>query len=100
MAVQKSPHTNTQQNTRPEQSNLEDNEQQYETDSPRDQARYQQTDGAETGMTRSPREVETRSERHKTEPEKEAHEGRVSTRTPKRSSQGVTARSAEEESVR
>jgi len=100
MAVQKTPHTNTQQNTKPEQSDLENNEQEYETDSPGDQALYQQAEGAETGMNRSPREVEVRAERHKTEPEKEAHEGRVSTRTPKRSSQGVTARTAEEESER
>jgi len=51
-------------------------------------------------MNRAPREIETRSERHQIEPETEAHEGRVTSRTPKQPSQGITAHSAEEESER
>ena len=100
MAIQKSPHPNTQQNTKPEQSDLEANEQEYEADSPQDQEIYQKTDGAETGMDRNPRGTETRSERRRIEPEQEAHEGGVSSRTLKRQSQGITARMAEEESKR
>jgi hypothetical protein len=100
MAIQKSPHPNTQQDTKPEQSDLEVNEQEFEADSPADQAIYEKADGAETGMNRSPREIDARSKRHQLEPETEAHEGRVSTRTPKRRSQGITAHSAEEESER
>lgn len=100
MAMQKSPHTNTQQDTKPEQSDLEVNEQEYEADAPEDQAIYERAEGAETGMNRSTREIEARSERRRLEPEKEAHEGPISTRTPKRKSQGITARSAQEESER
>ena len=100
MAMQKSPHPNTQQDTKPEQSDLDLNEQEFEADSPADQAIYQGADGAETGMNRSPREIDTRSERRQVEPETEAHEGRLSTRTPKLPSQGITTHSAEEESRR
>lgn len=100
MAMQKSPHPNTQQDTKPEQSDLDLNEQEFEADSPADQAIYQDTDGAETGMNRSPREIDTRSEHRQVEPETEAHEGRLSTRTPKLRSQGITTHSAEEESQR
>ena len=100
MAMQKSPHPNTQQNTKPEQSDLEVDEQEYEADSPQDQELYDRTEGAETGMNRNPREVQTRYARHRIEPEKEAHEGRLSTRTPKQGSQGITARTAEQESAR
>jgi hypothetical protein len=100
MAMQKSPHPNTQQNTKPEQSDLEAGEREYEADGSEDQAIYKKAEGAETGMNRNPREVNTRSERHRIEPETEAHEGQVSSRTPKRSAQGITARPAAEESKR
>ena len=100
MAIQKSPHPNTQQDTKPEQSDLELNEQEFEADSPADQAIYRAAEGAETGMNRSSREIDTRSERHRVEPETEAHGGSVSTRTPKQTSQGITTHSAAEESKR
>ena len=100
MAIQKSPHPNTQQDTKPEQSDLELNEQEFEADSPADQALYEAAEGAETGMNRSPRVIDTRSKRRQIEPETEAHEGRVSSRTSKQRSQGITAHSAEEESQR
>ncbi len=100
MTKQKSPHTNTQQNVKPEQSDLEADEQVYETDSPGDQAIYQQAEGAETGTNRSLRQMTPRAVEHRTEPEKEAHEGSVTTRTPKGAGQGITSRSSEEESER
>jgi len=100
MTKQKSPHTQTQQNTIPEQTDLEAGEQPYEADSAQDEQLYSRMDGAETGDNRNPRDVQTRSERHKTEPEVEAHEGSISTRTPKGRTQGITSRSAAEESER
>lgn len=100
MTRQKSPHTQTQQNVAPEQSDLEADEQVFEADSPSDEQLYSKMEGAETGTNRNPREIQTRSARHRTEPEVEAHEGSVSTRTPKRPVQGVTSHSAEEESQR
>jgi len=100
MAIRKSPHPNTQQDTKPEQSDLEANEQEFEADSEADQTIYQEVEGAETGMNRSPREIDARSERHEGGREPEAHEGQVSSRTSKGRSQGITAHSAEEESKR
>ena len=100
MAIQKSPHPNTQQDTKPEQSDLEANEQEFEADSEADQAIYQEAEGAETGMNRSRREIDARSERRQVEPETEAHEVRLSARTSTGHSQGITAHSAEEESQR
>lgn len=94
--MEKTPHTQTQQNTTPEQSDLDRDEQPYEADSPTDEALYEHAEGAETGTNRSPREVQTRNLRHRTEPEVEAHEGSVSTRVPKKLAPGITDRPAEE----
>src|SRR5581483_8652571 len=100
MTKQKSPHTNTQQNRRPEETDMETPGQAYETDPGADQTLYENEEGAETGENRSPREIDTRVERRRTEPMQEAHEGPVTTRTPKRPSQGISSRSSEEESSR
>jgi hypothetical protein len=100
VSKQKSPHTQTQQDRIPEQTDLEPNEQPFEADSPADEQLYKRMDGAETGQNRSPREIQVRQQRHRTEPEVEAHEGPVSTRTPKRPVQGITSRSAATESAR
>ncbi|HEY7351852.1 MAG TPA: hypothetical protein VH596_03695 [Terriglobales bacterium] len=43
---------------------------------------------AETGGTRTPRKTQTPPEQHNTEPETEAHEGQVHTRTSKRAIAG------------
>jgi hypothetical protein len=100
MTRQKTPHTQSQQNITPEQTDLESGQQRYETGTGDDEQIYENMEGAETGGTRSPRKVDTGSVHHHTEPETVAHEGSVSTRTPKRPSQGITSRSAEEESTR
>lgn len=99
MTKQKSPHTQSQQNTKPEQTDLELDRQRFEagTDDSDDGA-YQNTEGAETGGTRTPRRTRPSTMRRRTEPEVVAHEGSVSTRTPKKPVQGITSRSAEEES--
>lgn len=100
MAKQKSPHTQTEQDTKPEQTDLEAGEEEYEANSDSDQQIYRNVDGAETGEDRSPRKVETRKRRHQTEPEVTAHEGNLHTRTPKRPVQGITSQSEQEESKR
>lgn len=100
MAVQKTPHTQSQQNVEPEQSHLEPQELPEETDSEADQQLYQNANGAETGTNRAPREVQTRSQRHDVEPQTAAQEGSLSTRTPETPHQGITSHSAEEESSR
>ena len=100
MTRQKSPHKQTQQNTTPEQTDLETGQQRYETGTGADEQIYEEVEGAETGGTRTPRKIDTGSVHRRTEPETVAHEGSVSTRTPKRPAQGITSRSAEEESAR
>src|SRR5437660_459217 len=89
------PHTQSQQNRDPKQSDL-DSDQNLNADDPM----YENMEGAETGMNRSPRRTQTEHAAHNTEPETMAHEGSVSTRTPKRPAQGITSHSAEEESAR
>lgn len=100
MTKQKSPHTQSQQDSIPEQSDLEADERPFEADSAADEQLYTRMEGAETGENRSPRQIQTRTERHRTEPEVEAHEGAVSTRTSKRPVQGITSHSAADESQR
>lgn len=96
MTKQKTLHPQTQQNTQPEQSDLQIDQNRSNTD---DQI-YEQTEGAQTGSDRTPRKVQTDAPAHNTEPETSAHEGSVTTRTPKHPVQGITSRSAEEESER
>jgi len=98
MTKQKTPHTQTQQDTTPEQTDLDNDQRGFEAEAG-DQI-YENMEGAETGQERAPRKVQSDASHHRTEPEQAAHEGSVHTRTPKRPSQGITAHSAEEESAR
>jgi hypothetical protein len=96
MTKQRTPHTQTQQNVEPEQSDLQP---QQEGSGP-DQNSSENIEGAQTGENRSPRQTQARNTQHRTEPPAAAYEGTVSTRTPKKPGQGITSRSAEEESAR
>jgi hypothetical protein len=98
MTIQKSPHTQTQQDTTPEQTDLENNQSNFDEEA--HEATYEHTEGAETGDNRTPRKVQTDAPHRRTEPEEVAHEGPVHTRTPKKPAQGITSHSAEEESQR
>ncbi len=101
MTEQKSPHTQTQQNTSPEQTDFENTPAESQaSESQQDDSIYAEMDGAETGTNRSPRRLDTGGPEHNLEPEQEAHEGSVSTRTPRKPVQGITSHSAEEESER
>jgi|SRR5579885_1299749 len=100
MTKQKSPHTQTEQNVKPEQTDLEADEQEYESDSPAEEQLYAHMEGAETAEDRAPRKLHPRNLHHNTEPEVTAHEGSTSTRTPRGPAQGITSHSADEESAR
>ena len=100
MTKQKSPHTQTEQNTTPELFDLEPDQLQNESGSKTDDQIYARMEGAETGGNRSPKKSVPDGPHHNTEPEMVSHEGPVHTRTPKRPSQGITSRSAAEESER
>ena len=94
MTKQKSPHTQTGQNTVPEQTDLETAQTDLESEA--EEKTYDNMQGAETGMDRSVRKLPRRAPRHKTEPDNVAHEGSTTSRTPKRPAQGITDRPAEE----
>ena len=96
MTKQKTPHTQTQQNVAPEQTDLEPNEETFVSGEPVNR----EIAGAETGQDRAFRKIQVRSNRKKVEPTTAAYEGPVTTRTPKRPVQGITSRSADEESER
>jgi hypothetical protein len=98
MSIQKSPHTQTQQDTTPEQTDLENDQRDFDDEA--HERTYENMDGAETGDNRVPRKVQTDAPQHRTQPEEVAHEGSVHTRTPKKPAQGITSHSAEEESER
>ncbi len=95
MTKQKTPHTQTQQNAVPEQTDLENNQGEFEANDA-----YSRMEGAETGSDKSLRKLDTRAPRRRTEPEAVAHEGSVTTRVSKKPVQGITSHSAEEESAR
>jgi hypothetical protein len=96
MTKQKTPHTQSQQNVAPEQTDLEPDEQESDVDT----SIYEQMEGAQTGQNRAPERVQTRSRRKTGIAPAAAQEGSITTRTPKRPVQGITSRSAEEESER
>jgi hypothetical protein len=96
MTKQRTPHTQTQQDVEPEQSDLQP-EQEI---SGLEQNSSENSKSAQTGENRNLRETQVRSSQHRTELQGSAYEGSVSTRTPKNPGQGITSRSAEEESAR
>ena len=94
MTKQKSPHTQSQQNAVPERTDLENAQSDLEQEA--EEKTYENMEGAETGTDRSPRKMPGRGPHHNSEPESIAHEGSVTTRTPKRPAQGITDRPQEE----
>ncbi len=94
MTKQKSPHTQSEQNTVPEQTDLEIAQSDLENQA--EERMYEHMEGAQTGMNRSPRRTPRTSQQHNTQSETVAHEGSVTTRTPKRPAQGITERPEEE----
>jgi hypothetical protein len=97
---QTTPHTQSQQNANPAQTDLEPGQQQQDAGRGPDGEMYQNMEGSETGGTRSAKKSPDLPAQHNTEPAEAAHEGSVSTRTPRTAAQGITAHSSEQESER
>jgi hypothetical protein len=93
-------HTQSQQNVNPDQTDLNPDQNEARSGTEDDEPIYEHMEGAETGDNRTPRKVQTRSERHNTEEQDVAYEGSVDTRTPRKPIQGITSHSSEEESAR
>src|SRR5436190_12318963 len=96
MTKQNRTETQSEQDVKAKQTDLEGDQNKPSTD---DQI-YAEMAHAETGSNRGPRQVHRNAPSRNTEPETSAHEGSVTTRSPKRPVQGVTSRSAAEESER
>lgn len=98
MAKQKSPHTQSQQNTNFAQTDLNPDDMPQTVATGEDADTYENRDGAQTGGTRSPKHTPGAANPRKTEPQAVAHEGSVTSRTAHDASrQGISNRSAESE---
>jgi hypothetical protein len=100
MAVQKTPHTNTRQNMDPAAADLDDNQLAQDAGHGDDADLYANMDGAQTGGTRAFNANDVRNHAHQTIGRSAAMTGSVATRTPESDHQGITNRSASEESAR
>ena len=100
MAFQKTPHTQTRQNMDPAAADLDDNQLAQEAGRGEDAQLYANMDGAQTGGTRAFNANDIRNNAYRTVDRTAARTGTVSTRTPESEQQGITHRSASEESER
>ena len=80
MAIPKSPHTQSQQNTHFAQTDISADELEQTVGTGDDAATYENRDGAQTGSTRSPKHSPSSGSPHNTEPEAVAHEGSLTSR--------------------
>jgi len=95
MAKQKSPHTQSEQNQSQTQMNLEPGELEQMLGTGEDARTYENSDGAQTGGTRSPRHAPKAGVKHNVEPATSAFEGATTSRTVKDpNKQGATNRSS------
>jgi hypothetical protein len=100
MAHSTTPHTQTQQNREPEQTDLEPDQLKQEVGRGKDSDLYREREGAQTGTNRGPEFIPNLRGNPNSEPAAAALEGSTTTRTPGGKEQGITSHSAEEESRR
>jgi hypothetical protein len=100
MAIQKSPHPQSEENTNPARADLEPDELEQNAGTGPDAELYQNMDGAETAGTRTPKREPPRGQGTAVEPASAAYEGTLASRTPHGETQGITNRSLDEESER
>ena len=100
MAVQKTPHTKTRQNMDPAAADLEQGQIVGDAGHGEDARLYENMEGAQTGGTRAFNANDVRNHAHHTMGRAAAMTGSVNTRTPESEQQGITNRSASEESAR
>ena len=100
MAVQKTPHTQTRQNMDPAAADVDSNQFVADAGHGEDAKLYENMQGAQSGGTRAFNANDGRSNTHRTVQRSAAMTGSVNTRTPESDQQGITHRSASEESER
>lgn len=98
MAVQKSPHTQSQQNTHFAQTDVSPDELEQTVGAENDAAAYENRDGAQTGGTRSSKHSPRSAQPHNVEPQAAAHEGSLTSRvSDDPSKQGISHNSSSKE---
>ena len=100
MARPTTPHTQTQQDRKPEETDLEPGQIEQTAGTGPDEKLYRNHDGAQTGDNRAPEFLPASPSNLKTEPAVAAYEGSVSSRASGGEGQGISNRSAGEESGR
>lgn len=100
MAIQTTPHPESQQNADPTSSDLEQNQLAQDAGTGEDAELYKNMDGAQTGGTRAFNANASQGPKHNTEGFSAAQYGTVNSRTPESDNQGITNHSASEESAR
>ena len=93
------PHTTTQQNVSPLQTDVDPLANELEP-SIEDLNLYQNMDGAESGTNRTPKRIPDPSNKRNVEPQPVAYEGELTTRSPGGDGQGITSHSGNEERER
>lgn len=99
MAIQSTPHTQTQQDTPATQADVEANQTAQESGQDQDATLYENMDGAQTGGTRAFNANAGDDDLTNTVGQDFAGSGHVATRTPHSDMQGITNHSANEESA-
>ena len=98
MTIQKSPHTQSQQNTHFAQTDVNPDELVQNVGTGDDAATYENRDGAQTSGTRSPKHSPSSASPHNTEPAVAAYEGSVTSRAMDDSNkQGISSNSSARE---
>jgi hypothetical protein len=97
MAHPTTPHTQTQQNRTPEQTDLEPDQLEQTAGTGSDAELYNRREGAQSGTKRGPHVIPASGGAPNTQPAPAAFEGSVTTRTPGGKKQGISSRSADDE---
>ena len=100
MAIQSTPHPESQQNKSAVEDELDPNQSVQDAGTGADAALYENMDGAQTGGTRAFNANQIQGPKHNTEQFDAAQTGSTKTRTPQSENQGITNHSASEESAR
>lgn len=97
MAKQKTPHTQTQQNTNPAQTDVNPDETNQNAGR---SSEYENMNGAETGEKKSPRKMPSAAHEHNTEDQQAAYTGTLASRAfDDDTKQGVTTNPSSKEAV-
>lgn len=100
MARPTTPHTQTEQNQRPDRTDIEPDQLEQTSATGPDAQIYENREGAQTGTNRGPAIVPQATAHPNVEQPAAAQEGTTTTRAPKKVAQGISSHAASKESER